>query len=62
MSDLERKFDALRRKQCAGKKRYDSQGDAEIAAKAANVPYVSAGVSVYKCPWCPGWHIGKSNR
>lgn len=62
VSEIERKFDTLRAKQCTGKKRYDSEADAALAAKTANVPYVSESVSVYKCPWCSGWHIGKSSR
>ena len=60
MSDLERKFAALKEKQCTTKKRYNSEAEAQDAAGAANVPFVSETISAYKCPWCTGWHIGKS--
>ncbi|MEA2476552.1 MAG: hypothetical protein QOC87_751 [Actinomycetota bacterium] len=60
MSEIEQKFAVLKAKQCTSKNRYDSEADAQDAAAAANIPFVSETVSVYKCPWCPGWHIGKS--
>ncbi len=62
MSELERKFDALRSKQCGSKRRYDSEPDARRAAAEANVPYVSEKIEAYKCPWCSGWHIGASQK
>ena len=49
----------LRRKECEGKRRYPTQGDAFAAAKVARVradggQYIDA----YQCEHCGGWHIG----
>lgn len=43
-------------RQCNGKVRHRSKAAATLAFNALN----NAGLNVYKCPHCHGWHLGNS--
>jgi hypothetical protein len=47
----------LRRKRCEKKKRYDTQEHANNDAVAL-MRRVNHRLSVYKCQFCKGWHVG----
>lgn len=49
----------LRRKECEGKRRYATQGEAHTAALAAQKSATGGRyIEPYQCPHCNGWHIG----
>ena len=56
MSDIERRFEDIRRRECSRKKRYAS---AEEARSTADHQARTTGreLNVYECPWCRGWHL-----
>lgn len=52
---------AVRRKACESKNRYDSRAEAMDAA-AACAARGRGGLSVYRCPYCKGWHLTSHPR
>ena len=52
---------ALRRKACESKNRYSSKAEAEDAI-AACAEHGRRGLSVYRCPYCNGWHLTSHPR
>lgn len=46
---------ALRRKQCKGKVRHQTEKFAEIAVRNTRS---TGNLSAYRCSFCGGWHIG----
>lgn len=60
-SQRERELDATREraryeKACSSKKRYPTRADA-LEAAVACADHGRAGLSVYKCSYCNGWHL-----
>lgn len=47
---------ALKFKACESKNRYPSRFEAE-AALASCEEHGSRGLSIYRCPYCNGWHL-----
>lgn len=43
---------------CAGKQRFTSGGEARRCAQ--HMQKAGKGVNAYRCPFCEGWHVGKS--
>ena len=56
MSDIERRFEAIRQSECGKKQRYPTYEDARATA---DHQARSSGkeLNVYECPWCRGWHL-----
>lgn len=52
---------ALRRKACEPKNRYASRMEAE-AAKNSCAAHGRGGLSIYRCPYCDGWHLTSHPR
>jgi hypothetical protein len=49
----------LRRKECEGKRRYATAGEASAAVNAARGSAAGGQyLEAYQCPHCGGWHIG----
>lgn len=48
----------LRRKECEGKRRYGSSGEAQTAANALRGVSGGAYIEPYQCEFCNAWHIG----
>lgn len=45
--------------QCVGKQRFDNSGLAKkVAARQSRKDGRS---TIYRCPFCSGWHVGSSN-
>lgn len=51
-----RREEARYEKACASKNRYATRGEA-LDAAAACAEHGRRGLSVYKCPYCNGWHL-----
>lgn len=51
---------AIRRKQCTGKVRHDTQEHALVAVRALVKKYAGniGHLSPYRCGFCGGWHVG----
>ena len=47
---------AFRRKSCESKNRYASKSEAQLAI-ASCAEYSTVKLSVYRCPYCDGWHL-----
>ena len=56
MSDIERRFDQIRRSECGRKRRYDSEEEARASA-AQRARATGRELDVYRCTWCRGWHL-----
>lgn len=41
---------------------YDYAAGAELAALHMRVKYQDYTIQHYRCPHCPGWHVGRSSR
>lgn len=55
--ELDRQREQARyEKACASKNRYATRADA-LDARAACAEHGRSGLSVYKCPYCGGWHL-----
>lgn len=52
---------ALRNKACGSKNRYASRMEAE-AAKNSCAAHGRGGLSIYRCPYCDGWHLTSHPR
>lgn len=52
---------AVRRRACESKMRYVSRADA-LDAIAACAEHGRRGLSVYRCPYCDGWHLTSHPR
>jgi hypothetical protein len=48
----------LRRKECEGKRRYGSHGEAQTAANGLRGVNGGAYIEPYQCDFCNAWHIG----
>ena len=49
----------IRRKECEGKRRYATQGEAHAAMLAAQKSATGGRyIDAYQCEHCGGWHIG----
>ena len=49
----------LRRKECEGKRRFATQGEAHTAVQAAQKSATGGRyIDAYQCEHCAGWHIG----
>jgi hypothetical protein len=49
----------LRRRACKGKVAHRTAGAAYAAALSYLADFGEL-LRVYKCPWCPAWHVGHS--
>lgn len=49
---------------CEGKQRFDtySEGDRVIKRMRGYKRDRKEPVNLYRCPYCPGWHIGRKAR
>ena len=56
MTDIERRFEEIRRQECARKKRYFSEAEARATADH-QARATGRELNVYECPWCRGWHL-----
>lgn len=43
---------------CEGKITYESREEAHAARIQLRVNLQRRGLTEYRCPWCPGWHVG----
>jgi hypothetical protein len=50
--------EGLRRKECEGKRRYATQGEAQKAANGLRGANGAAYIEPYQCGFCSAWHIG----
>lgn len=56
MSDIERRFEEIRRNECKRKRRYASREEARATADH-QARTTGRELSVYECSWCRGWHL-----
>ena len=56
MTDIERRFEQIRRSECGKKKRYDTEGEARATADH-QARASGKELKVYECSWCRGWHL-----
>lgn len=47
---------ALRKKACLSKNRYDTRAEAEKTIRACEA-HGTRGLHTYRCPYCDGWHL-----
>jgi hypothetical protein len=56
MTDIERRFDDVRRSECERKNRYATEGEARATADH-QARKTGKELRVYACMWCRGWHL-----
>jgi hypothetical protein len=56
MSDIERRFNEIRRSECGKKKRYATEDEARATADH-QARASGRELKVYECSWCRGWHL-----
>ena len=51
-----------RRRQCESKRRFETRGEAgHELVKMALRGKARPGLHVYRCPWCGGYHLGRTD-
>ena len=56
MSDIEKRFADIRRRECERKRRYPTEEEARATADH-QARASGRELKVYECSWCRGWHL-----